>query len=90
METSTRPAIEGQPPEVQPPKRRQLGGVSRSDRLNLVGAAASGLCVALLLFGRLAPFSGLLGFEVVADLAFLAAYAQLVSLADDGPPCATR
>ena len=67
-----------------PPPRR-LGGASRTDRLNVLGAAGCGLCVALLLFGRLAPFSGLLGFMVVAYLVFVAAYAQLVSLVDDGP-----
>jgi phosphate transport system permease protein len=43
------------------------------------------LCVALLLFGRLAPFSGILGFVVVAYVVFLASYATLVSLSDGGP-----
>jgi phosphate transport system permease protein len=62
-----------------------LGGITGGDVLNLAGAAACGLCVAVLLFGRLAPFSGILGFLVVAYGVFLAAYAELVSLADDGP-----
>jgi phosphate transport system permease protein len=39
----------------------------------------------MLLFGRLAPFSGPLGFLIVAYLVFLASYAVLVSLVDDGP-----
>lgn len=65
--------------------RRQLRGASRNDRLSLWGAAASGLCVAWLLFGRLAPFSGILGFGLVAFGVFLATYALLISLADDGP-----
>ncbi len=71
------------PEEEQP--RRQLRGGARTDRLNVIGAAASGLCVAFLLFGRLAPFSGILGFVVVAYLSFLAAYATLVSLGEQGP-----
>jgi phosphate transport system permease protein len=53
--------------------------------LNLAGAAATGFCVALLLFGRLASFSGLIAFVVVVLLAFLGTYALLVSITDDGP-----
>jgi len=71
-------------------RRRQLGGVSRTDLLNAGGAVASGVCVTLLLFGRLAPFSGFLGFLVVAYLVSLGAYAVLVSLADDGPAVRDR
>ena len=37
------------------PPRRRIRGVSSTDKLNFIGAVASGLCVALLLFGRLAP-----------------------------------
>lgn len=68
-----------------PAPRRRTGGVTREDRLNIVGAAVSGLCVALLLFGRLAAFSGLLGFVVVAYVVFLATYALLVSFTEGGP-----
>ena len=68
-----------------PVVRRQLGGVSSRDRLNILGAAACGLSVALLLFGRVAPFSGIFGFFVVSYLVFLLAYAELVSLSDDAP-----
>jgi phosphate transport system permease protein len=66
-------------------ERRRLGGVTGTDRLNLIGAAASGLCVALLLFGRLAPFSGLIGFVLVSYVVFVATYALLVSLVEEGP-----
>jgi phosphate transport system permease protein len=59
--------------------------VTRSDVLNLAGAAAASFCVTILLFGRLAAFSGLIGFLVVFYLAFVAVYAVLVSLSDDGP-----
>src|SRR4029077_2175051 len=41
--------------------------------------------VTLLLFGRVAPFSGAIGFALVAFTIFLAAYATLVWLGEDGP-----
>jgi phosphate transport system permease protein len=75
-----RPAA-GAPPQ----RRRQLHGVSSSEVRNALGAASTGLCVAILLFGRFAAFSGLIGFVVVAYGVFLLTYAVLVSLSDDGP-----
>jgi phosphate transport system permease protein len=72
--------------EAAPPlPRRQLGGLSRNDRLSIVGAAASAVCVALLLFGPLTPLVGRLGFVALAYGVFLATYALLVWLEDDGP-----
>jgi phosphate transport system permease protein len=68
-----------------PQRRRKLRGVTRNDTLNVVGAAAAGLCGATLLFGRLAAFSGLIGFVAVFYVLFLVAYASLVFLSDDGP-----
>jgi phosphate transport system permease protein len=41
--------------------------------------------VTFLLFGQLASFSGPIGFVMVAFVVFLATYAVLVSLSDDGP-----
>jgi len=73
------------PASSAPQRRRELGGLSRNDVLNGVGAAATGLCSAMLLFGRLAPFDGVLGFVLIAYLVFLAAYALLTSLTDDAP-----
>ncbi|MCX4763651.1 phosphate ABC transporter permease PstA [Streptomyces sp. NBC_01275] len=67
-----------------PDEPRRIGGPTRSGVLALWGAAASGLCVAVLLFGQIAPFSGGLGFVVTAYLAFLAAYAVLTGLEEDG------
>jgi phosphate transport system permease protein len=56
---------------------------SSGGTLNAIGAGISALCVTLLLFGRVAPFSGLIGFVVVFYLTFVAIYAALVSLGDD-------
>jgi phosphate transport system permease protein len=50
---------------------------------DLGGAVAVGLCGALLLFGTYAPFSGPIGFVVVAYVVFLAVYATLVGIRDD-------
>lgn len=58
--------------------RRALGGVARGDVLTVVGALVSATCTTLLLFGRLTPLSGPVGFVVVAYLVFLATYALLV------------
>jgi phosphate transport system permease protein len=43
------------------------------------------LCVTILLFGRVAAFSGFIGFVVMAYLCFLATYAVLLSVNNDGP-----
>jgi phosphate transport system permease protein len=65
--------------------RRTLGGVTREGTLNLVGAAVSAICLTLLLFGRLAPLSGPLGFVVVAYVLFLILYAVLVTVTETRP-----
>jgi phosphate transport system permease protein len=64
--------------------RRKLGGVRRASLFNLVGAAAAGISVSLLL-EQLTALSGPLAVVVVAYVAFLVSYGVLVSLADDGP-----
>ncbi|MER6533652.1 phosphate ABC transporter permease PstA [Streptomyces sp900105755] len=71
-------------PVTVPDVPRRIGGVTRSGVLSVFGAAASGLCVAVLLFGELAPFSGALGFFVTAYLSFLGIYAVLTGLEEDG------
>ena len=71
--------------EVPERNRRSLGGISRDGTLNLAGAAFGATCVTLLLFGRLAPFSGPLGFVVVAYVVFLALYAFLTSVTETRP-----
>jgi len=68
-----------------PQVRRSLRGVARDDVLTLVGAFVSALCVALLLFGRLAPINGAFGFIVVTYVLFVATYALLTWLGDERP-----
>ncbi|NQX36541.1 phosphate ABC transporter permease PstA [Herbiconiux sp. VKM Ac-2851] len=59
--------------------RRRLHGATTEGVFNLVGALAGGGAIATLLFGWFAPLTGLVGWFVVAFLAFLAVYAVLVS-----------
>jgi phosphate transport system permease protein len=61
-----------------------LGGVQRASGFNLLGAAASGISVALLL-GLLTGLSGALGLVLVGYVVFLAVYGFLVWLSDDRP-----
>ena len=73
------------PARTSAPVRRQMGGVTRNDRLTVLGALASAVCTSALLFGRVATFSGRFGFVVVTYVVFLATYALLVWLSDDRP-----
>ena len=68
-----------------PQARRRIGRRNRENTFDLVGAAATGLCVSILLFGQLATLSGPIGFVIVGYLVFLAVYAVLVALREDGP-----
>lgn len=64
---------------------RSVRGVTRGDLLNLGGAFVSATCMSLLVFGRLTPAAGPLGFVVVTFALFLALYSFLVSLTEDRP-----
>ncbi|MFJ5305375.1 phosphate ABC transporter permease PstA [Streptomyces sp. NPDC088350] len=63
---------------------RRIGGPTRSGVLALCGAAVSALCVSVLLFGELAPFSGALGFAVTWYTVFLVVYGVLTGLEENG------
>src|SRR5262245_46563848 len=76
-------APEGPPPTIA--DRRNVRGVSRRDIATLAGAAASALCTTLLLFGRLTPLSGVIGFLVVNYAVFLATYGVLVAIEEPRP-----
>ncbi|MFD7047540.1 phosphate ABC transporter permease PstA [Streptomyces mirabilis] len=78
------PSAPAPEPDLPPDRPRRIGGFSRSGVLSLTGAAASGLCVTILLYGELAPFSGALGFTLTAYLLFLAIYAVLTGFEEDG------
>ncbi|MFE7846302.1 phosphate ABC transporter permease PstA [Microbacterium sp. NPDC057407] len=65
-------------------ERREVHAARLEDRFALLGAAAAALAVAGLLFGWIAPLSGIAGFVVVAFLTFVLIYALLVSISADG------
>lgn len=65
-------------------ERRLIRSARLEDRYALVGAAAGAIAIATLLFGWIAPLSGIAGFIVVAFLAFVAIYALLISTSADG------
>ncbi|MFJ9633638.1 phosphate ABC transporter permease PstA [Streptomyces sp. NPDC101175] len=77
------PQSESSAPQL-PDVPRRIGGLTRSGVLALSGAAVSGLCVSVLLFGELAPFSGALGFAVTWYAVFLCVYAVLTGLEENG------
>jgi len=80
------------PPRTGPPPvvslaarqvRRRTGGIRPARVFDLVGAGIAALCVAWLVFGRVAALSGPLGFVVVAFVVFVVVHAVLVSLHED-------
>ncbi|MEV6480735.1 phosphate ABC transporter permease PstA [Streptomyces sp. NPDC051576] len=77
--------VEAESATVQlPDVPRRIGGPTRSGVLALCGAAVSALCVSVLLFGELAPFSGALGFAVTWYVVFLTVYGVLTGLEENG------
>jgi phosphate transport system permease protein len=76
--------------DLPPQQRRALSTMSRADVMVLVGAGVSAVCMTFLLFGRLTPLSGRIGFVIVAFMLFLAIYAALVSLNDRRPAVVDR
>ncbi len=72
-------------PLSSPQQRRVTRRVSRHDVMLMVGAGFSALCTTLLVFGRLTPLDGQLGFVTVGFVVFLATYAVLVALTEDRP-----
>ncbi|WP_052397375.1 phosphate ABC transporter permease PstA [Streptomyces sp. NRRL F-5123] len=85
---TTLPTRTERPPAAE--RRRTTSTVRVTDVYAVTGAAAASLSLTWLFFTRLAPFSGALGFVVLAYLLFLALYALLVSFDEDGPAVRDR
>ena len=77
-------------PDAPPSQRRTLKKFSRDDALTMGGAFVSALATTLLIFGRLTPLEGQLGFVVVLFAMYVVTYAMLVSLTDNGPAVIDR
>lgn len=67
--------------EVGP--RRGVRTATLDERFNIVGALAGGLALSTLLFGWIGPLTGIIGWVVIAYLAFIGIYMLLVSLRSD-------
>ena len=71
--------VSGWRPGAPEPRPRKVGGLRRTDVLAVAGSGIGATGVTALLFTVL-PFSGALGFILIAYLFFIAIYAVLVSL----------
>lgn len=74
----------------EPRERRTLRRATFEERFDLLGAAAAGLATSTLLFGWLAPLTGVVGWVVVSYLAFLGYYVLLTALVGDRQRIADR
>ncbi|WP_024755358.1 phosphate ABC transporter permease PstA [Streptomyces exfoliatus] len=77
-------------PSAGPERRRSTGSLRSTDVYAVLGAGAASLALTWLLFARLLPFSGAVGFVLVAYALFLGLYALLVSFDEDGPAVRDR
>ncbi|MFJ1835559.1 phosphate ABC transporter permease PstA [Streptomyces sp. NPDC088175] len=71
-------------------RRRSVSLLRATDVYALLGAAAAALSLTWLLFARLLPLSGTIGFLVVAYGLFLGLYGLLVSFDENGPAVRDR
>jgi phosphate transport system permease protein len=72
-------------PVIVAQQRRATRQVTRQELMLMFAAGFSAVCTTLLLFGRIAPLSGRLGFVAVGFVVFLATYTTLLSLTEERP-----
>lgn len=89
-ETTSAPSLTSlpgqQPAEgAVPERRRNTASLRDTDLLASVGAGLAAVALTALLFNRVAPLHGGLGFVIVAYLLFLGLYSLLVSFDEKGP-----
>jgi len=70
--------------------RRSTGTFRASDAYAIVGAVAASISLTALVFNRLLPLSGALGFVLLAYAVFLGVYVLLVSFDESGPAVRDR
>jgi phosphate transport system permease protein len=71
-------------------ERRTVHGITFDDAFNLVGAGAASACVSTLLFGWLAPLTGVVGWLVLTYVLFIGIYVILTALRADRQEVADR
>jgi phosphate transport system permease protein len=67
------------------PQRRNIGRFSKQDLMLQVGVGVSSLCMTMLIFGRLTPLSGKIGFVAIGFAVFIATYAAVAALTENRP-----
>ncbi|TXK19479.1 phosphate ABC transporter permease PstA [Homoserinibacter sp. GY 40078] len=77
-------------PEGEIGERRILRRATFAERFDLLGAAAAALATSSLLFGWLAPLTGVVGWVVVSYLLFIGFYVLLTSFLGDRQAIADR
>ncbi|MFE2421228.1 phosphate ABC transporter permease PstA [Streptomyces hokutonensis] len=70
--------------------RRNLSTLRATDVYAMLGAGAAALAITWVMFDRLLPFNGALGFVVIVYGLFIGLYALLVSFDEDGPAVRDR
>ena len=70
-------------PSGRPPGPRRVGNAVGRGATATIGAAVAALATTMLLFGRLAAFSGLIGFVIVMFGLFLVTFTALLLLNED-------
>lgn len=73
-----------------PESRRRTSTLRQGDLLALGGAAVAAVSLTVLVFTRIAPFSGVLGMVAVCYPIFLGLYGLLVSFDESGPAVRDR
>ena len=77
-------------PAVDQDRPRGLHSRTLDDTLSLIGAAVGALALVWLLYERILPLQGVLGFVICWYLAFLALYTAITAMANPGPVVADR
>ena len=85
QDADTKPRLTQTPDPGDTPtgRRRELRAVRVDDVYPVVGAAAGAMATATLIFGWIAPLTGVIGWFVVAFILFLVFYALLLSVGAD-------
>ncbi|MEV4517404.1 phosphate ABC transporter permease PstA [Dactylosporangium sp. NPDC049525] len=84
------PAAPATPPAAGPERPRRLRARTLDDKLSFAGAAAGSLALTWVLYGKILPFSGLIGFVIVWYVVFLVMYATVTSLSSPRPVVVDR
>jgi phosphate transport system permease protein len=87
VEGTTLPRVAAGPAAVKP---RSIARIGKQGVMLVAGAGVSALSMTALLFGRLTPMSGRIGFTVVGFALFVVIYAVLASLTDNTPAVIDR